>query len=345
MSKKNSTIQAIADELGISASTVSRVMNGLGKKYRISEKTIEAVENMAEKLNYTPNNIAKSLRLKKTSTIGLVVPDISNPWFAKIALKIEKESRNNGYNIFLCNSDDNIDIEKKSLILLQNWMVTGIIMVPIGLEYKHILNAIDKGTPVVLIDRFFEDVDIPYVSANDFEGSFKATKYLIENGHKRIVCLQGIVGTSSNNKRVGGYKKALADYNIPIDENIILGSDFSFDNGYTNAKHLIGDLKKNKITAVFSTGNQITLGILKAFKEKGVKIPEDISIVSYDEQNYSELLYTPLSTISHLVDNELGILALKLLFDKMDDKIIGKSKNILLPTQLIKRESVKNFNC
>ena len=344
MSKKNSTIQAIADELGISASTVSRVMNGLGKKYRISEKTIEAVENMADKLNYTPNNIAKSLRLKKTSTIGLVVPDISNPWFAKIALKIEKESRNNGYNIFLCNSDDNIDIEKKSLILLQNWMVAGVIMVPIGLEYKHILNATDKGTPIVLIDRFFEDVDLPYVSANNFEGSFKATEHLIKNGHKRIVCLQGIVGTSSNNKRVEGYKKALADYNIPIDENIILGSDFSFDNGYTNAKQLIRDLNKNKLTAIFSTGNQITLGILKAFKEKGIKIPEDISIVSYDEQNYSELLYTPLSTISHLMDNELGILALKLLFDKIDDKIIGKSKNILLPTQLIKRESVKNIN-
>ncbi|UJH67825.1 LacI family DNA-binding transcriptional regulator [Allomuricauda sp. SCSIO 65647] len=345
MSKKASTIQSIADELGVSVSTVSRVLNGVGKKYRISEKTIDAVHEMAIKLNYVPNNIAKSLRLKKSSTIGLVIPDISNPWFAKIASKIEKETRNKGYNIFLCNSDDDIEIEKRSLSLLQNWMVDGIIIVPIGLEHEHILKVSKEGTPVVVIDRFFENVDLPYVSTNDFEGAYKATEHLIKNGHRRIACLQGIIGTSSNNQRVGGYIKALSDHGIALDENLIMGSDFGFDNGYTHAKHIIKDISKNKITAIFSTGNQITLGVLKAFKEKKVKIPGQISLVSYDEEAYSELLYTPLSTISHLEDEDLGILALKLLFDEIS--IISSAdtpKGILLPTQLIKRESVLNIS-
>lgn len=343
MQENKVTIQSIAKKLGISVTTISRVLNGLGEQYRISKKTIELVTTTAEKLNYSPNNIAKGLRLKKSSTIGLIVPDITNIWFAQLALGIENEARKYNYNIFLCNSNDNLKVEKKSISLLQNWMVDGIIIAPIGLESEHLIKVSNRGTPVVLIDRFFEGIDLPYISSNDYEGSLEANQYLIDNGHKKIACFQGIVGTSPNNQRVEGYKQALKNNNIVFDSELVMGTDFGFNNGYTCAKKLIKNLAKTKITAIFSTGNQITLGLLKAFKEEGIRIPNDISIVSFDEQVYSDLLFTPLSTVSHMNEN-LGDIALKMVLDQFDKNIKAKPKNVVLKSKLIIRDSVKNLN-
>lgn len=339
----NVTIQSIAKTLGISVTTISRVLNGLGVKYRISKKTIELVTVTADKLNYRPNHIAKGLRLKKSSTIGLIVPDITNTWFAKLALGIENEARKHHYNIFLCNSNDDIKVEKKSVSLLQNWMVDGIIIAPIGLEYDHLLKASNSGTPIVLIDRFFEGINLPYISSNDYEGALEANQYLIDNGHKKIACLQGVEGTSTNNQRLHGYKQALINNKIPFDPALVIGEDFGFINGYTCAKKLIKNLTKSKITAIFSMGNQITLGLLKAIKEEGIQIPNDLSIVSFDEQVYSDLLYTPLSTVAHMNEN-LGDISLKMLFQQFNKNAKLKPKNIVLKSKLIIRDSVKNLN-
>lgn len=342
MKENNVTIQSMAQTLGVSVTTISRVLNGLGEKFRISKNTIELVTITAEKLNYRPNNIAKGLRLKKSSTIGLIVPDITNSWFAKLALSIENEARKHHYNIFLCNSNDDITVERKAISLLQNWMVDGIIIAPIGLESDHLIRASKQGTPVVLIDRFFEGVALPYISSNDYESALEANQYLIDNGHKKIACFQGIVGTSVNNQRVNGYKQALKKNKIPFDTQLIMGTDFGYHNGYTCAKKLIKTLAKTNITAIFSTGNQITLGILKACKEEGIQIPNDLSIVSFDEQLYSDLLYTPLTTVSHMSEN-LGEITLKILLPQINKTNKIKPKNVVLNSKLIIRDSVKNL--
>ena len=339
---KNITIQSISDKLGISATTISRVLNGLGEKYRISKKTIELVTTTAESLNYSPNNIAKGLRLKKSNIIGLIVPDITNAWFSQLVSSIENEARKLNYNIFLCNSNEDILVEKKSVSLLQNWMVDGIIIAPIGLESEHLIKILKGGTPVVLIDRFFEGIDLPYISSNDYEGSLEANQYLIDNGHKKIACFQGLVGTSPNNQRVDGYKQALKKNKIAFNPDLLMGTDFGFNNGYICAKKLIKNLAKTKTTAVFSTGNQITLGLLKAFKEEGIKIPEDVSLVSFDEQVYSDLLFTPLSTVAHMNEN-LGNIALKMMLDQIDTNKHSKPKNVVLKSKLIIRDSVKKL--
>jgi LacI family transcriptional regulator len=342
MKENNVTIQSMAQTLGVSVTTISRVLNGLGEKYRISKNTIELVTITAEKLNYRPNNIAKGLRLKKSSTIGLIVPDITNSWFAKLALSIENEARKHHYNIFLCNSNDDIHVERKAISLLQNWMVDGIIIAPIGLESDHLIKASKHGTPVVLIDRFFEGVALPYISSNDYESALEANQYLIDNGHKKIACFQGIVGTSVNNQRVNGYKQALKKNKITFEPQLIMGTDFGYHNGYTYAKKLIKTLAKTNITAIFSTGNQITLGILKACKEEGIQIPQDLSIVSFDEQLYSDLLYTPLTTVSHMSEN-LGEITLKILLPQINKNNKVKPKNVVLKSELIIRDSVKNL--
>lgn len=337
MAGKNTTIKSIAEYVGVDSSTVSRVINGLAKEYRISTKTVKAVNEAVEKLNYKPNKIAKSLRLKKTFTIGLVVPDISNPWFADIISKIEKESRQKGYNVFLCNSDDSEEIEEELLLLLEDWKVDGIILTPIGLKHEHLLNLYKKGMPMVLVDRFFEKTEIPYVSTNDYLGALEATECLIKNGHKNIACIQGLIGTSQNTQRVEGYKEALSKNNIPINNNFIKGDDFGFENGYLQAKEIAKNLKETKITGIISTGNQITLGVLKALKEVSISVPEDISIVSFDEQDYLDLLYTPMTTVSHF-NEDIGKNAVQLLFAQINKQSVQKST--LLPTKLIKRGSV-----
>ena len=343
MEERNVTIQHIANELGISVTTISRVLNGLGAQYRISKKTTDLVTATAEKLNYSPNNIAKGLRLKKSSTIGLIVPDITNTWFAQLALGIENEARKHHYNIFLCNSNDDIKVEKKSILLLQNWMVDGIIIAPIGLECEHLLKASKRGTPLVLIDRFFEGIDLPYISSNDYEGSLEANQYLIDKGHTNIACFQGIEGTSPNNQRISGYKRALKNNNIAFDPELVMGTDFGFNNGYIAAKELIRNLAKTNITAIFSMGNQITLGILKALKEEGIRIPNDLSIVSFDEQVYSDLLFTPLTTVSHM-NEKLGDISFKMILDQFDNSFTVKPKNVVLKSKLIIRDSVKTLH-
>lgn len=342
MQEKKVTIQALAKKLGISTTTISRVLNGLGEQYRISKSTIELVTSMAEQLNYSPNNIAKGLRLKRSSTIGLILPDITNAWFAQLAWIIENEARKHNYNIFLCNSNDDIKIEKKTVQLLQNWMVDGIIMVPIGLEYEHLIKATKKGTPIVLIDRFFEDVHLPYVTSNDYEGAVEAIQYLIDNGHRRIACFQGKVGTSPNNRRLKGYMDALEKNSIPFDPKLVIGADFGFSSGFNGAKKMIKALKETKITAIFSMGNQVTLGILKALKEDGIKIPDDISLVSFDEQVYSDLLVAPITTVSH-INEKVGAMCLEMLFDQFESGREMNAMNVVYKTELIVRDSVKNL--
>jgi LacI family transcriptional regulator len=242
----------------------------------------------------------------------------------------------------LCNSDDDIKVEKKSILWLQNWMVDGIIIAPIGLESEHLVKASKGGTPVVLIDRYFEGIDLPYISSNDYEGALEANQYLIENGHKKIACFQGITGTSPNNQRLSGYKDALKNNAIPFDPTLVIGADFGFNDGYICAKKLIKNLAKTNVTAIFSMGNQITLGILKACKEECVHIPNDLSLVSFDEQIYSDLLFTPLTTVSHMNEN-LGDISMKMVLDQFNKNSKEKPGNVVLKSKLIVRDSVKNL--
>lgn len=331
MSRGKITIQTIANEAGVSTTTVSRVLNGKGKIHRINPATQERVLSVAKRLNYKANNMAKSLRLNKSFTLGLVVPDISNPWFAELAKEIEKASREKNYHFSLCNSDDSLVIEKQSLELLKDWNVDGIIIAPIGVENDHILEMKNNGMPIVLVDRFFDAVKLPYVSTNDFDGAYQAVKYLIELGHTSIVCVQGLEGTSTNTERVRGYKAAISEYEL------ILGFDFGFDNGYQQGKKLVDIIRKNEITAIFSAGSQITLGLMKAFKEEGIIIPTDVSLVSFDETAYSDIVSPPLTTVAHF-DNNIGAKAVEMLFKLIDNQEIEQSE-VLFPTKLIKRAS------
>lgn len=338
--KKRVTLKNIADHVGSSATTVSRVLNGEAKRYRISKETEDAVRRAAVKLQYTPDHQARGLRLNRTNSIGLIIPDISNPFFALLARSIANEARKNGYSIMLCDSQDSTKLEVDSLQLFQSRKVDGLIVCPIGQEYRHLEQLCHDGVPMVVADRHFPRLKCPYVISDNYRGSAEAANYLIENGHRSIACIQGLLHTSVNDDRLRGYRDAHEMHNIPVDESLIVGDSFGERNGYIGAKLLLN--RTSRPTALFTCSNLTALGVWRAISEEGLKIPEDISMISYDDQPYSDYLSTPMTTVGQQTA-EMGQIAFKILIDEIDGESNTGTNGVVLPTKLMIRESVKEL--
>jgi LacI family transcriptional regulator len=334
------TLKHIADQSGVSATTISRVLTGQAGRYRISKETEAAVRKLAKELDFVPNQLARGLRLKKTLTIGLVIPDISNPFFAGIAQQATLGTRKHGYSVILCDSQDSTELEIQSLTLLQSRNVEGVVLCPVGRSSDHLMEFVSGKLPIVLVDRFFPELPLPYVSSDNVHGAKQATELLIENGHRRIACLQGLRSTSPNEFRIAGYKEALAKHHIPIDETLIVGDSFTEQSGYIETKLLLKT--QPDVTAILSLCNLNALGAIRALAEEKRNIPKDISIISFDDPPYSAYLATPMTTVAQSY-SEMGEVAVKLLFDQIQSSRGQTKGGILLPTSLVDRKSVKQL--
>lgn len=295
----------------------------------------------AQKFDYVPNKMARSLKLDKTETIGLVIPDISNPFFADIAKSIEGAARKKGYSIILCDSSDDIKNEEQMLKLLQGQKVDGIIIAPVGTHADHLIQVYESKLPVVVIDRFFPDSKLPYVTSDNFQGAYDAVNYLINQDHRRIACIQGIHESQPNIERVEGYKKALKDNNIVFDENLLVGNGFSKENGLAQTKLLFN--LDNPPSAIFALSNLISLGVLEAASVENKHIPDDVSLISFDEQPYSAHLGTPMTTIDQQ-KNEMGFHSVDYLIKMIENQHSENQLCIRLPTKLIKRDSIRKLS-
>lgn len=343
MEKKNAkNIRDLANLLNLSVTTVSRVLNGKAESFRISAKTQKRVLQAAKDHNYIPNRIARGLKTDKTETLGLIIPDISNPFFADIAKSIEMEARVEGYSIILCDSHENLNLEMELIELLQGHQVEGIIIAPVGTKFDHLLKVYESGVPIVIVDRHSPDINLPYIASDNYHGALEAVKYMISMGHTKIACIQGIINSQPNIERVAGYIDALKSNNYDVDCSLILGENFSIENGYKQT-HILFSTDEPP-TAIFALSNLISLGVIKALNEKGLRIPEDVSLVSYDEQPYSAYLGTPLTTIEQK-KSELGQLAVSVIKRLMENNQRQlKPIFMRLKTNLIIRKSVKNLN-
>ena len=328
------TIQDIADQLGISTTTISRVLNGKAEQYRISKPTQKKVKDLAEKLNYVPNQFAANLRLGKSNTIGLIVPTIRNPFFGTMASELNKELRKMEYMAIFNESDEDEHVETEALKKLVSRRIAGLLIAPSGANFKEIKMYHDRGLPIICFDRYFEDLDIPYVATDNFLGGYEATRYLIANGHRNIACIQGNRSSIPNGKRVEGYFKALKEANI--DTFYVEGDAFDEQNGYLETKLLLQS--KTKISAIFTLSNTIVIGCLRALKEEGIKVPQDISLITFDDSPFLELLSTPISCVAQPLQ-EISRIAIKFLQAKLKNKEI-QNPQILLKPRLIHRESV-----
>jgi LacI family transcriptional regulator, galactose operon repressor len=334
------TLQCIADRSGVSVTTISRVLSGQADRYRISKQTEAAVRKIAREVNFVPNQLARSLRLKKTLKVGLVIPDVSNPFFAGIARQVTLGARKHEYSVVLCDSQDNTELELRSLALLQSQHVEGVVLCPVGQTGDHLAQFAGRKLPLVLVDRFFEELPIPYVASDNVNGARQATELLLNNGHRRIACLQGLPNTSPNVSRVRGYKEALAKHQVPFQEALVVGDSFSEQSGYIETKLLLKH--EQDVTAILALSNLNALGCIRALSEEKRNIPDDISIVSFDDPPYAAYLATPMTSIAQSY-SEMGDVAVKLLFDQIQSTREPSRGGILIPTSLVIRKSVKQL--
>lgn len=332
------TLSSISQRIGVSMTTVSRVLSGQSEKYRISESTQKKVIKEAQRCHYSPNIIARNLRTNRTNTIGLLLPSVANPYFADLSSIIISEASRSGYTTIVADSRENEDNQKANIAMLVSRRVDGIIAAPCG-DDPELLEEINRTTmPVMLVDRPLKDSLLPHVTTNNYTGGFDATNVLIRNGHKRIACIQGAPTSVPNMKRVNGYINAMRRVGLE-DNAIVVGNEFSLHNGYLETKKLINSSKRP--TAIFTLSNTIALGSIKALREAGLSIPKDISLIAFDNNIYMDYFVPPITRISQPV-KEMAKLAVKLLFESIES---GKrlSTQIELAPELISRDSVMNL--
>ncbi len=302
----------MAERLGYSATTISRVLSGKAEKYRISPDTVNAVLREARRCNYSPSVAAQSLRTRRSNTIGLLLPSVANPYFADMASVIITELNSAGYTTIVVDtmeSEQRLSESARSLISRQ---VDGILAVPCG-EKGMDLEMLSAQIPVVLIDRYYEDTSLPYVTTNNYQGGLDATRHLLSRGHTRISCIQGVQSSMPNKERVRGYMKAMKDEGLAQEIDII-GNEFSVQNGYLETKLLMS--RAQRPTAIFALSNTIMLGALKAIREAGLRIPEDVALISFDNNLYMDYMTPSITRISQPVE-DMAKLAVKILLDKI----------------------------
>jgi LacI family transcriptional regulator len=330
------TLNDIAVRAGVSVSTVSRVLNNKASKFRISPETEATIQRIASDLQYRPNQVARGLRLKTTHTLGLVTPDISNPFFAAIIKQVQKVAHHLGYSLLVCNTDENLALEVEHVNLMYHKRVDGLVAMPVGQEAAHYREWVEKGIPLVLLDRCFDELAVSSVTVDNYSGAYEAVSFLLEKGHRRIAFVQGLPGTYTNNERLRGYVSALQHHGVPVDQNLIVGGDFRQENGYIQTKLLLSMARRP--TAIFATGDLITLGALTAIYEEGFEIPRDMSLLTFDDFDFAPFLRCPLTAVQQPKEM-MGEVGVKLLVDHLKGQRSEKQSIVLKP-KLIIRDSV-----
>lgn len=342
---KRSTIHDIAKELDITASTVSRALKN---HPRISDSTKEAVVEMAEKLNYQPNNIAAALRKGKSNIIGVIIPTSDRKFFASVVKGIEQVLSKEDYNLIISQSDDLLPKERSNIDALLRIQVDGIIasIAKETTDFSHYQRAIDRGVPLVLFDRVNEDLEVNTVINDDYQGGFKAVSHLIEQGCTKIAHFMGKQRLNIYEERFRGYKDALIQHNIPINEKWILEGDLIDETeqvlnvGRKLTQQL---LELDEIPdAIFSSSDFAAMGAIQVLKEKGIKIPEEMALVGFSNDLSTSFIDPPLTSVDQH-SRQMGQLAAELFLEQAntDNGTTFTPRKTVLSPELIVRASSK----
>lgn len=330
-------IYDVAKHAKVSVATVSAVIN---KTSYVSPLLQKQVQSAIAALNYSPNLLARSLAQRKTHTIGILVPDVANPFFPEIVRGAEDEASEAGYTVILGNSDNQLHKEDLYLSLFLSKRVDGILLVKSAGELNEILreNLKKAGTPVVLLDREYPGLHADTVVADDFGGAMAATEHLLELGHKRIGIIAGITGTSTTSGRTRGYIDALKSHGIEFEESLMVKGDYGVESGRKEGLRLLDQHP----TAVFVTNCMMTVGFFKALEERKLKCPDDISVVSYDDFFWNDI-FQPKLTCVEQPKYQLGRRSTEILLSRIRGKH-KRPKFEVLKNELRIRGSVKKLN-
>jgi LacI family transcriptional regulator len=330
------TIKDIARMAEVSTATVSMILNS--KDGNISTVTREKVLRIVKENNYIPNTMARSLVTRQTKTIGLVIPDIVNPFFPELARGAEDKASEAGYSIIYCNTDDDLEKEEKYINMLAEKMVDGIVFTH-SAKRTNGLSPIDRGNiPVILIDRDLESSNVKgKVLVDNLEGAYKAVKHLIDKGYKKIAFITGALTSTTAKDRLAGYRKALEDSGIEYNNNYIRAGQYKSEWGLTAVKQLLDE--GIDFDAVFCGNDLIAISVIKLLKSKGYNIPNDVGVVGFDDIYMASVVEPGLTTIKQ-PNYEMGYKAVELLIEVLEKSgEAAEQKTIILDTELIVRKS------
>lgn len=307
------TLKDIAKATGMSTTTVSLVLNG--KPHRISREKCRLIEDTAKRMDYHPNKFAVGLIKNITKTVGLIIPDITNVFFSEIVKGLEDQLHAHEYNLMLGNSNDKHRLELSSINMMNNQMVDGLIMIMSsetrGEKEKRTLSALKKmNKPTVMIDCFNESGGFSTVSLDNYKASYIAVEYLLSLGHRRIACVCGPLGLKTNDDRLRGYTAALEQAGIPYEPELLVEGDFRYHSGYTSIPILL----PKQPTAILCLNDMMAYGAVNALKDQGLEVPDDVSVMGFDDIFFSRIISVPLTSIrqpAYMMGNKAGDLILQ----------------------------------
>lgn len=323
------TIKDVAREAGVSLSTASYALNGSGK---ISDSTKARVLDAAKRLNFQKNGLATDLKRSSTKTIALILNDLSGPYYSDLIRGVQETALDNGYDLIACSSiggDDSTAVK-----FLKEKRVDGAIVSTHSLHDETILASARKGFPVVVLDRVLKGDHIYNVLVDNEQGGYMATELLIKNGCSKIAYISGPTNSYDHKLRFQGYSKALEDYQIEYSPKLNVSGRFTIDGGYSATKILIA--QRDLPDAIFYANDEMAVGGMKAFKEAGIRVPEDISIVGFDDIFLAEYVHPSLTTIRQ-PKYEIGALATHLILQILDGQEVDHE--FMMSTELIVRQS------
>lgn len=324
------TIKDVAKEAGVSVATVSRTLNETG---RVSAGVRERVMTAAEGLGYRPNAVARSLRSQSTRTLGLVIPNVRNPFFTQMARTVEDAARERGYSLIFGNTDESPEKEADYLDVLLEKQVDGLIVSPARATSPQLEEIVENGVPVVFLDRFVRGIEAPVVRADGRRAVDELVGHLVEQGHERLAIIAGPAETVPGKERLDAFLKGAEERNVPVDESYVKVGNFRRESGLKAMRELL-ELEEPP-TAVFAANNLMALGALQTLKRAGLKMPEDISFASFDDVSWFELVEPAMTAIAQPVE-ELGAATADMLPALIEGE---EADSVILEAELVVRES------
>lgn len=328
-----STIRDVAKRAGVAPITVSRVIN---RSRNVSEATRARVQEAIDELGYVPNRLARSLRLKRTHTLALVVTDITNPFWTTVVRGVEDAAQDAGFNVILCNTDECEAKQEQYLDILLQKRVDGIVLVPARASAKLVDWIQRQTTPVVVLDRRVPSVRADVVRGDSEGGAYQLVRHLLSLGHRQIAVLSGPKDVSTAADRVDGYCRALAEAGLEIRADWIRYGSFSQASGYEMAQQVLA--ASPRPTALFAINNFIAIGALRALRDAGLRVPEDMSVVTFDDRT-SGLVTEPFLTVADQPAYEMGQKAADLLLTRLSGSAGNGYQEIVLPIEITVRRS------
>lgn len=336
VAERMATIVEVAKRAGVSIATVSNVIRGTR---RVSPKLTERVQTAIRELNYSPNEIARSLKVRQTRMLAMVLPDITNPFFPEIIRGAEDTAFERGYFLMTANTDEQIGRERRIVAALRSYRVDGVLLASAsGTDTSHLQSTLDAGVALVCLDRTVPGVKTDAVLLDNVRGARECVRHMIQKGHRRIAIITGPLDVQTGRERLRGYEEALREADIPAEQGRILEGDFRHDSGYRLGKQIIE--QPARPTAIFVCNGVMTLGVLKAFEELNVRCPQDIALATFDDLAVDSPFHPHLTTVVQ-PSYEMGARAAGILIDRIEGRISKEPTTVRVAPTLIVRESTE----